>query len=54
MLLMCIFRGRQLKVAGDRTFEPWTATIINDTDFNVRNQWKDGRMVLIITKQILV
>ena len=24
------FRGRILKVAGDRTFEPWTITIIND------------------------
>lgn len=31
------FRGRQIQVAGDRTFEPWTATIINDTDFTVRN-----------------
>ena len=39
------FRGRQLKVAGDRTFESWTATIINDTDFNVRNameRWQNG------------
>ena len=37
---MCIrdrFRGRQLQIAGDRTFEPWTVTIINDTDFTVRN-----------------
>ena len=31
------FRGRELKIAGDRTFDVWTATIINDTDFNVRN-----------------
>jgi len=31
------FRGRQLQIAGDRTFEPWTVTIINDTDFTVRN-----------------
>lgn len=31
------FRGRQLKVAGDRTFEPWTVTLINDTDFQIRN-----------------
>jgi len=39
------FRGRQLKIAGDRTFEPWSVTIINDTDFNVRNsfeQWMNG------------
>ena len=31
------FRGRQIQVAGDRTFEPWVVTIINDTDFTVRN-----------------
>ena len=31
------FRGREVKVAGDRTFEPWNVTIINDTDFAVRN-----------------
>ena len=39
------FRGRQLKVAGDRTFDPWSVTVINDTDFNVRNsfeQWMNG------------
>jgi hypothetical protein len=34
------FRGRQLKVAGDRTFAPWSATIINDTDFAVRNSFE--------------
>jgi hypothetical protein len=31
------FRGRQLFLAGDRTFETWTTTVINDTDFMVRN-----------------
>jgi hypothetical protein len=39
------FRGRQLKMAGDRTFETWSPTIINDTDFNVRNameRWMNG------------
>ena len=39
------FRGRQLRVAGDRTFEPWTVTIINDTDFAVRDsmeRWANG------------
>jgi hypothetical protein len=30
------FRGRVIKVAGDRTFEPWNVTIINDIDFQVR------------------
>jgi hypothetical protein len=39
------FRGRILKMAGDRTFEVWTVTIINDTDFAVRNaleRWSNG------------
>jgi hypothetical protein len=39
------FRGRRLKIAGDRTFESWTVTIINDTDFKIRNsmeRWMNG------------
>ena len=28
------FRGRVLPVAGDRTFDPWTVTIINDVEFS--------------------
>ena len=31
------FRGRQLYIAGDRTFETWTTTIMNDTVFLIRN-----------------
>ena len=31
------FRGRILKVAGDRTFETWTVTVINDADFAIRS-----------------
>jgi hypothetical protein len=31
------FRGRVLKVAGDRTFDSWTVTVINDTDFSIRS-----------------
>ena len=31
------FRGRIFKVAGDRTFDVWTITVINDTDFEIRN-----------------
>lgn len=34
------FRGRELKVAGDRTFEPWTVTIINDEDFGLRTSFE--------------
>ena len=38
------FRGRIFKVAGDRTIDPWTVTIINDENFNLRNafeEWAD-------------
>ena len=34
------FRGRVLKVPGDRTFEPWELTIINDTDFALRDAFE--------------
>ena len=34
------FRGRNLKVAGDRTFDPWTITVINDTNFKLRNAFE--------------
>ena len=30
------FRGRTLKVAGDRTIDNWTVTIINDENFAIR------------------
>lgn len=34
------FRGRVLKVAGDRTFDTWTVTIINDENFLLRNSFE--------------
>ena len=34
------FRGRVLKIAGDRTFEPWTVTIMNDSKFSLRNAFE--------------
>ena len=40
------FRGRKIYVAGDRAFEgTWNATVINDTDFMIRNameRWNNG------------
>ena len=33
--------GRKLKMAGDRRFDPWTVTIINDEDFLVRNAMEE-------------
>ena len=35
------FRGRILHVAGDRTFDPWTVTIINNTDWSLRRTFED-------------
>lgn len=34
------FRGRNLKIAGDRTFDPWTITVINDVDFKIRSAFE--------------
>ena len=39
------FRGRILKIAGDRTFDTWTITVLNDVDFKIRTsfeQWMNG------------
>jgi len=44
-LITVPFRGRQIKIAGDRTFDTWSPTILNDTDFAVRNameRWMNG------------
>jgi hypothetical protein len=34
------FRGRTFKVAGDRTIDAWTVTIINDENFAYRNAFE--------------
>lgn len=37
--------GREVKVAGNRTFADWTVTVINDEDFTIRNafeRWHRG------------
>ena len=39
------FRGRQIKIAGDRTFADWSITVLNDTNFKLRNafeRWQNG------------
>jgi len=39
------FRGRVLQIAGDRTFNPWSMTIMNDTDFKLYRafeRWLNG------------
>ena len=35
------FRGRIFKIAGDRTIDPWTVTIINDEGFKLRNAFEE-------------
>ena len=38
-------RGKTLKIPGDRTFDPWTVTIINTQDFKLRKafeKWMEG------------
>ena len=34
------FLNRVIKIAGDRTFEDWTITILNDQDFNYRESFE--------------
>jgi len=39
------FRGKTLKIAGDRTFADWSITVLNDTNFKLRNafeRWQNG------------
>ena len=39
------FRGRSLYVAGDRTFDTWATTVLNDTDFKIyraTERWLNG------------
>jgi len=39
------FRGRNIKIAGDRTVDSWTITVLNDTNFKLRNafeRWQNG------------
>lgn len=39
------FRGRMLKVSGDRTYEDFSCTIVNDNNFAIRNaveRWHDA------------
>lgn len=40
-----LYRGREVKFAGDRNFAPWTITVLNDADMSIRNaceEWMNG------------
>jgi hypothetical protein len=34
------FRGRTLQLAGDRTFDPWSITVINDVGMDIRKSFE--------------
>jgi hypothetical protein len=36
-LIQIPYFGRKVKIAGDRTYDPWTITVMNDEDFKIRN-----------------
>lgn len=36
-----MYRGREVKLAGERTFNPWTVNVLNDNTFTVRNALED-------------
>ena len=40
------FRGRILHVAGDRTFDPWTVTVINNTDWSLRGTFENWSNII--------
>lgn len=38
------YRGREVKLPGERTFDPWTITVLNDSDMGLRRKfelWSD-------------
>lgn len=40
-----MYRGREVKFAGDRIYNPWTITVLNDQEMSIRNaieQWMNG------------
>ena len=44
------YRGREVKFAGERVFQPWTITVMNDVSFNIRNsleKWMSGMNGLV-------
>ena len=40
-----LYRGREVKFAGDRVYAPWTITVLNDSQMSIRTgieQWMNG------------
>jgi hypothetical protein len=40
------FRGRELKIAGERSFDTWTITVINDSNFTLRDAFEKWMNVI--------
>lgn len=34
------YRGREVKLAGERTFDPWTITVLNDSEMKLRSRFE--------------
>ena len=50
------YRGREVKLAGERIFDPWTITIVNDTDMSLRKpfeEWMNGMNDLELNTGVL-
>lgn len=50
------YRGRPVHFAGERTFAPWSVSIINDTNFLLRNvmeRWSNGILNYTATNGIM-
>jgi hypothetical protein len=50
------YRGREVKLAGERIFDPWTVTVINDTEMSLRKpfeQWMNGMNDLELNTGVL-
>jgi len=50
------YRGREVKLAGERIFDPWTVTIVNDTNMSLRKpleQWMNGMNDLELNTGVL-
>lgn len=51
-----LYRGRPVHFAGERTFQPWSISVYNDTDFLIRNtmeRWQNNILNYTSTNGIM-
>ena len=41
-----LYRGREVRLAGERTFDPWSITVINDTTMGMRDNFERWSNIL--------